>query len=73
MSMGNDAALLWRIEPLSHAHDRESFDCGEQELNEFLRKYALQNQEKGIARTFVAVKPNRKRVDGYYTLSAGCV
>ncbi|OZA93193.1 MAG: GNAT family N-acetyltransferase, partial [Erythrobacter sp. 34-65-8] len=30
----------WREEPISKAHDREAFDCGEAELNEFLRRHA---------------------------------
>jgi len=37
----------WREAPISKAHDRESFDCGEPELNEFLRRHARQSHEKG--------------------------
>lgn len=61
------------IEPLSKKHGRENFDCGEESLNEFLRKYARQNSEKGFGRTFVAVLPKEREVCGYYTLSSGSV
>jgi GNAT superfamily N-acetyltransferase len=61
------------IEPLSKKHERENFDCGEDNLNQFLRKYARQNSERGFGRTFVAVLPERREVCGYYTLSSGSV
>jgi len=59
------------IEPLSTAHDRESFDCGEPSLNDFLKRFARQNDEKGLGRTFVAVKANTSTIKGFYTLSNG--
>jgi GNAT superfamily N-acetyltransferase len=64
------SGLAWRIEPLGREHDRSRFDCGEPALNEYLVRYARQNQESGIARTFVAVfdeEPNR--ILGYYSLT----
>jgi GNAT superfamily N-acetyltransferase len=67
------AVVEWRFESLSRGHDRDSFACGEQELDEFLKKFALQNQEKGIGRTFVAVRPGQFHIVGYYTLSVACV
>ena len=30
------------IEPLNISHDRESFDCGELSLNDFLKRFARQ-------------------------------
>ena len=33
---------------------RDNFDCGIPELNEYLQKYAKQNNKKGIAKTWVA-------------------
>lgn len=56
---------------LSRDHHRELFDCGVPALNEFLKKYALQNQKKDAARTYVAVRDNR--VAGYYTLAYGSI
>ncbi len=59
------------IQALSKRHGRENFDCGEESLNEFLKKYARQNSAKGFGRTFVAVLPEEIEVCGFYTLSAG--
>ena len=53
--------------PLSKAHDRAAFDCEVAPLNEYLRKYALQNQKKDATRTYV-VTIGEKRIAGYYTL-----
>lgn len=61
------------IEPLSDRHDREAFDCGEPALNEFLRRYARQNQARGVSRTFVAVREGEHEVLGFYSLAAGAV
>ena len=60
----------WKIEVLTQRHDRESFECGEPALNEFLRKFARQNQDREISRTFVAVRGAAPKVLGYYTISA---
>jgi predicted N-acetyltransferase YhbS len=56
---------------LTKDHDRSSFDCGVSALNDYLKKYALQNQKKHAARTYVATRGNR--VVGYYSLAYGSV
>lgn len=61
------------VEPLGADHDRSAFDSGEPALDEFLRKHARQNQERGISRTFVAVRPGERQVVGFYTLASGSV
>jgi len=61
------------IEPLSAAHDREAFDCGEAALSDYLRRYARQDETRGVGRTFVAVPEGERRVVGFYTLCAGSV
>ncbi len=67
-------AADWRIEPLKQAHDRGGFDCGEAALDEYLRRYARQNQDSGIARTFVAVgSAEPGRVIGYYSVAVGVI
>lgn len=67
-------AAAWRIEPLSRDHERGRLDCGEPALDEYLRRYARQNQDSGIARTFVAVgTAEPRRVLGYYSLSVGAI
>jgi len=57
--------------PLHKSHDLTAFDCGAPSLNEFLRKYALQNHQNRSARTYVTARENR--IVGYYTLAAGSV
>lgn len=56
---------------LTKDHDRNSFDCGVPALNDYLKKYALQNQKKYAARTYVATRGNR--IVGYYSLAYGSV
>jgi GNAT superfamily N-acetyltransferase len=54
---------------LDKSHDRSLFDCGVDALNNYLRRFALQNQERGAARTYVATRGTR--VVGYHTLAYG--
>jgi len=61
------------IEPLSARHDRSAFDCGEHSLNDYLQRFARQNDERGLGRTYVLVVPGQQQVLGYYTLSSGYV
>ena len=56
---------------LTKDHDRNSFDCGVPALNDYLKKYALQNQKRHAARTYVATRNNR--IVGYYSLAYGSV
>lgn len=56
---------------LTKDHDRISFDCGVSALNDYLKRYALQNQKKHAARTYVATRGNR--IVGYYSLAYGSV
>lgn len=67
-------ALEWREEPISRSHDRNSFDCGNKELNEYLRRYARQNHVSGGAKTFVAISPSDiSHIFGFYTISPGAL
>ena len=56
---------------LTKDHDRNCFDCGVPALNDYLKKYALQNQRKHAARTYVATRGNQ--IVGYYSLAYGSV
>lgn len=63
------SVLDWHEEPIAKKHDRSAFDCGESELNEFLRKHARQNHERGAAKTFLAVsESDGRKILGYYSL-----
>ncbi len=57
--------------PLEKSHDLSAFDCGSAPLNDYLRKYAFQNQQNRSARTYVVLR--NACVVGYYTLAAGSV
>jgi GNAT superfamily N-acetyltransferase len=64
----------WRIEPLRRDHNRAEFGCGEPALDEYLAFHARQNQEFGVARTFVAANDTEPtRILGYYSLAAGAI
>jgi hypothetical protein len=59
-----------QVTPLSGSHDRQRFDCGRPELNDWLRQVARQHQEKGLARSFVAIREEEpERICGYYALT----
>ncbi|MGC2448093.1 MAG: GNAT family N-acetyltransferase [Candidatus Sulfotelmatobacter sp.] len=72
--MGQMSAAEERINPpekLSSEHDLAQFHCGEPTLDDGLRKRALQNEESGGSRTYVA--SIEKQVVGYYALAIGAV
>ena len=55
-----------RVEKLQRAHAIEAFDCGDDALNRFLIRYALQNQQAGASQTYVAL--SEATVVGFYSL-----
>jgi GNAT superfamily N-acetyltransferase len=56
------------VAPLDGGHDRTAFDCGVPALNLYLRNYALQNQNKGMVRSYFTTRATRKVVLAYYSL-----
>ncbi len=58
--------------PLEGRFNRTDFDCGVPALNEYLEKYALQNQRKDASRTYVSAD-NAENILGYYTLVYGAI
>ena len=59
----------WHEEPISRKHDRDSFDCGESALNEFLQHHARKSHDKGAAKTFLAISSSDgKTILGFYSL-----
>lgn len=64
----------WDFIPLEKKHKRQEFDCGNDQLNQYLRRYARQNDAKGINKTFVAIQPDTPLViNGYYTISSSLI
>jgi predicted N-acetyltransferase YhbS len=58
-----------RIEKLLPDHVVAGFDCGSEELNRFLARFALTNQQAGGAQTYLALSD--QMVLGYYSLTVG--
>ena len=64
----------WHEEPVGKQHDRDSFDCGEEVLNQFLRRYARKSHDLGGAKTFLAIDDgDDKTILGFYSLSPAAV
>ena len=65
---------VWHEEAIHKRHDREAFDCGEEALNEFLRRYARKSHELGGAKTFLAIADDpSKTILGFYRVSPASV
>jgi GNAT superfamily N-acetyltransferase len=60
-----------RIEKLRADHPIEGFDCGRDELNRYLLRYAWTNQQAGAAQTYIGLVG--EAVIGYRTLAVGQV
>jgi hypothetical protein len=66
------------IELNKSTHDRTSFDCGEPELNTFIRYRAAKHMKAGISRTMVLPAtnplPNQKfPICAFYSVTPGAV
>lgn len=64
--MGPDPGVSFS--PICKAFDRDSFDCGNQVLNEYLSTVALRHQLQGYNRTFIMHSEGASRVLGYFSL-----
>jgi ribosomal protein S18 acetylase RimI-like enzyme len=58
------------FEPLGPEHDRARFSCGEPALDDYLRRLAMQDVRRHVARALVAVDRTAGAIAGYSTLSA---
>ena len=57
------------FETLQAHHDRQSFDCGNPALNEFVHRQARQNADRNVGVTHVAVeRAGGSKILAYYTL-----
>lgn len=69
--MGTVSGQFKPPEKLSPEHDLSDFTSGEQALDDWLRRRALQNESSGASRTYVVCAG--KKVAGYYSLAVGAV
>jgi GNAT superfamily N-acetyltransferase len=60
------------IEKLSISHDLTRFDCGNEALNIWLKRFAWTNVQNDSARVYILHRHDRI-VLGYYALTAGCI
>jgi GNAT superfamily N-acetyltransferase len=60
---------MLRIEKLARHHAIDPFDCGQAELNRFLARFALPNQQANASQTYVGLAD--EEVIGFYTLVVG--
>lgn len=73
--------MMWAeqfVELNKSTHDRESFECGEDELNIFIRQFAAKHMQAGISRTMVLpatmLLPNNKLpICSFYTVAPSSI
>jgi len=65
-------AAAYIIERLTPAHDLSQFDCGNEALNLWLKRFAWMNVQNDSARVYVLHRRD-KAVLGYYALTAGSI
>lgn len=61
--------MKFNFQPIHKSFKKDNFDCGIEELNTYLKKYASQNDRKNISKTFIATKEKENIVLGYYSVS----
>ncbi|MGF1602967.1 MAG: GNAT family N-acetyltransferase [Thermosynechococcaceae cyanobacterium] len=71
MGLKPDQPSLNPPENLKPNHDLESFDSGNEQLNQWLKKRALKNEGAGASRTYVLCY--QQQVIAYYSLATGAV
>lgn len=69
MISGLKLVSIKEIQPKSQL---KNFNCEIEELNVFLSRYAIKNDELGIGKTFVALD-SYKKISGYFTLATAQV
>jgi GNAT superfamily N-acetyltransferase len=60
------------IEKLHRGHNRKDFDCGIKALNKYLQKYARQNQQKNVSKTYILTDQS-KTIYGFYSIASAAI
>ena len=63
----------WREEPIDKHHNRAAFDCGDESLNDFVRRHARKSHLRSGAKTYLAIGDKDEKVLGYYSLSPASI
>lgn len=69
--MNDSSAPRFTVQKLQADHRVDSFDCGQEDLNRFIQRYALVNQRAGAAQTYVGCRGDQ--VVGFYSLAVGSI
>lgn len=64
--------MSYSIELLGKQHQRKDFDCGQTDLNDFIKLYALQQQKRNQNKSYVACT-EAQQVIGFYSLNVGAI
>lgn len=59
------------VVPLDGTHELGQFDCGNADLDDWLKRYALTNHRLGATKTYVTSEDSEIR--GYYSLAASSI
>jgi len=65
--------MIYLTEPLDSKHDRKSFSCGKDLLDNYLWYQAKQDVKRKLSACFVLVDKETKKLAGYYTLSSNSI
>ncbi|CAM5316741.1 MAG: GNAT family N-acetyltransferase [Rhizobiales bacterium] len=64
----------WHEEAIARSHDRKGFDCGDDDMNAFLQRFARQGHEQNAVKTFCAIADDTPdRILGFYSLAPAAV
>ena len=63
----------FRLEALGDSHDRESFTCGQEALDRYIRTQATPDIRRRVSTCFVAVEAATGKLAGYYTIAAASI
>lgn len=59
---------LFTFNSISESFDLETFSCGNQDLDNYLKKYSLKNDIAGISKTYLMLE-NEKDIVGYFSIN----
>ena len=62
-----------KIVPLKRSHNKKSFQCGKELLDNYIQKLARQDIDRDLSACFVLIIENKDNIIGYYTLSANSI
>jgi GNAT superfamily N-acetyltransferase len=61
------------IEKLNKDHKKSDFDCGNEQLNQYIRKQAKQDVNRDLSICYVLNETTERKVIGFYTLSGNSI